>query len=385
MIRLLASVAEKLARAAELERCDRRLRGLNAMVFLTYRCGSRCRTCTMWKRTDPSSEELGWEQWRTVLDRLCAYGIKTVELFGGDALLRKDIIFRMIEHCSRNGMATYFPTNSLLLDRDTAASLVEAGLDTIYFSLDDVGETGDAIRGSDGSFAKVKQALENVLAERGEARHPKIEVCTTVSNMNCDRFVEIVRFLSRYRVDTINPRVVGEFSKEKVESSVVDGVRAEPYFVPSDGSSHLLSADELRRFRESLDAADCIEGAPFVNRWAVDMAGDDAFTKGLYEAERCLLCTTLVTVDPYGNAMPCPMFRDYRLGSLVEADPGQVWGNARHRIFVERQRAGAIELCRNCNIRIYYPRLADVMKYYYRKAREKAWRRLGRSASSGTP
>jgi MoaA/NifB/PqqE/SkfB family radical SAM enzyme len=70
------------------------MRPRTATVFLTYRCNSRCRTCSFWK-LDAKAEkkgEIDLDGWKTVMDRLLAAGIDNVELFGGNILLRKDIL-----------------------------------------------------------------------------------------------------------------------------------------------------------------------------------------------------------------------------------------------------------------------------------------------------
>jgi len=173
-----------------------KVRAMDAMVYLTNRCTSRCKTCNIWKRNaEDNSRELGWNEWAVILNKLKAYGIKTLEIFGGDALLRKDIIYNVIRFCDKNGIETFFPTNSILLDRETAKGLVDAGLGTVYISIDDVGLKNDAIRGKDGSFNMVKSALENICRERGSGKRPHIVICTTISSLNFTHFQEIVNFL----------------------------------------------------------------------------------------------------------------------------------------------------------------------------------------------
>jgi len=70
-----------------------RFRAIDSMIYLAYRCTSRCKTCNIWKRNAEGSAdtELGRDKWKIILGRLKDYGIKSLEIFGGDALLRKDI------------------------------------------------------------------------------------------------------------------------------------------------------------------------------------------------------------------------------------------------------------------------------------------------------
>ncbi len=349
-----------------------RYRAIDSMIYLTYRCTSRCKTCNIWKRNAEGSQdtELGWDQWRVILGRLSSYGIKSLEIFGGDALLRKDIIYDVIAFCRDKGMETFFPTNSLLLDREAARRLVASGLGTIYFSLDDVDVENDRIRGQKGAFELVARAMENLCRERGRGAGPKIIVCTTISNMNYDHFERVADFLRDFPVDALYPRVVCEFSRKNIEESEVEGIRPEPYFVTTEDTSHLLTREQVLVFKESLQRAR-LKGrggkSLYINSRAVEAAGDDAFIRGRHPEKKCLVCSTFVTIDPLGNVTPCPMFNRYSIGNLLESSLCEIWGNAAHRKFVSAQREGAVRICSNCVMRGYYPTLSETCAHYLRK------------------
>lgn len=347
--------------------------GTDSIIFLTYRCTSRCKTCNIWKRNGSKSAEMEWKQWLNILVRLRDYGIKTVELFGGDALLRKDVIFKMIKFCTENGIETFFPTNSILMDRETAKRFVDAGLGTIYFSLDEVGLGSDQIRGVDGSFDKVKSAIEDIIDARKGLENPKIIICSTISNMNYDHFEEIVDFLKDYPISGIYPRILGEFSRQNINASSVNGIYPEPYFVSSEGSSHLLNHDQLDHFRKTVLRLKTEKryNNVYINFRNVDMAPDSAFISGEHGIKRCLMCASVIIVNPNGEMMPCPFFPDYILGNLNQNDVDEIWGNKMHREFNKLQREKKIRVCDNCNIRTYYPTFSETVNYYKNRINER--------------
>jgi len=345
-----------------------KVRAMDAMVYLTNRCTSRCKTCNIWKRNaEDNSRELGWNEWAVILNKLKAYGIKTLEIFGGDALLRKDIIYNVIRFCDKNGIETFFPTNSILLDRETAKGLVDAGLGTVYISIDDVGLKNDAIRGKDGSFNMVKSALENICRERGSGKRPHIVICTTISSLNFTHFQEIVNFLKNYPVNAIYPRVVGEFNNDNIRNSAINGITPEPYFTTSDGDSHLLTKEQVKEFRNLIAEMKSSSPGIYINYGAIDAAGDRAFTEGVHESRRCLICSTLITIDPFGNVVPCPMYNRYTIGNLLDDELESVWGNMKHRIFIKEQKKKKIKICENCIMRVYYPTIGDTCAHYLKK------------------
>jgi len=217
-------------------------------------------------------------------------------------------------------METFFPTNSLLLDGEAAKRLVESGLNTIYFSLDDVDVENDKIRGQKGAFDLVANAMDNLCRERGQGEYPKIIVCTTISNMNYDHFEKVADFLRGLPIDAVYPRVVCEFSNKNIEQYVVDGVKPEPYFITTEGSSHLLTMDHVTVLKASLKRAKLKDGGKslYINSMAIEAAGDEAFTKGIHPDKKSLICSTFVTVNPLGDVTPCPMFNNYIIGNLLD-------------------------------------------------------------------
>ena len=103
-----------------------------ALLFVTYRCTNRCRMCTIWKRHDlhDISEELTLDEWKRTVDMIAASGVRNIELFGGDSLLRKDILFPVISFIRDNysNIQIDLPTNSNLIDRHTADLLISSGI-----------------------------------------------------------------------------------------------------------------------------------------------------------------------------------------------------------------------------------------------------------------
>jgi len=355
-----------------------RIRPIHSMGFLTYRCTSRCRTCTIWKRNaDASGDELSKDEWLLVMDRLHRGGVKDFELFGGDALLREDAIFDVVRFCTGHGMETFFPTNSLICDRATIEKLVDAGLGTIYISLDDIGEENDGIRGVDGTFEKVKETIETFLEVRGSNCTPKIIICSTLSSLNYKNFPKLVEFLDSYKIDAIYPRPLGEFSAENVAASCIDDLEAEPYFMPSDGQSHLLTSAQYAELDEIFSQYKGRRNGVYVNLHAHYYATRETYTAGVYPLKHCHVATTLVTINPNGDVVPCPFFRNYSIGNLVQQELSEIWGNEKHRKFIQRQQCGDLPICKNCNMRVYYPSLLEKGEYFLRRSWEKVGLMVG--------
>ncbi|HJV36215.1 glycosyltransferase [Geomonas sp.] len=370
-MKLLTGMCRELSSEALREVCHRRVKALDAICFLTYRCTSMCRTCTIWQRKGCGEQEMTREEWLESSAKLATYGIRSFEIFGGDALLRKDAIFAVTRYLSEQGVATYFPTNANLCDRDTVKQLIEAGLGTVYLSLDDLGEEQDEVRGVSGSFQRVREALENFAELRGGGELPCIIVCSTLSRLNFRNFPRLVEFLEQYPVNAIYPRPLGEFSRQGIEDSLIDGVLPEPYFASSDGESHLMDRGELAEMYRMIEGMQQHPSSIYVNWRAYYSTTDDTFLHGEYPLKECRIASTVVTVNPNGDVVPCPFFRSYVLGNLKRGGLEEIWGNERHRRFLAAQREGDLAICKNCNSRTYYTSLAETLDYYRMRALER--------------
>ena len=62
-MKLLVGAYRELSAELLRERHHRRVQALDCIAFLTYRCTSCCRTCTIWQREGSGVAELTREQW----------------------------------------------------------------------------------------------------------------------------------------------------------------------------------------------------------------------------------------------------------------------------------------------------------------------------------
>lgn len=346
----------------------------DAIIFLTYRCTSRCTACNIWKRPVNIEEELTWEQWQPILENLAKNNIRNIEMFGGDALLRKDLLLKMIKFCTDNGIGTFFPTNSSSLTEETIQNLVDAGLGTIYLSLDEVPDIGESVRGVKRHFERVTKNIALFRKLRGDSATPRISCITTVSSLNYRYLEELINVAHEAGVDEHMTRGISEFTNEAVEKTIVNGIHPTPYFMPTDDKSHAFSEEQAKEFIDIL-------GRIWGNRssyapMSIDMtnlrhidSGD--LTQLTYPHQTCVFATTQVVISPYGNVLPCLYFKDYHLGNIGEKDLSEIWGNSDHRQFCSQQQRNEMMLCDHCSIKYYHKTFIPSLKDVTRAAIEK--------------
>ena len=327
-----------------------RLRPTNLLLFLTYRCTSRCNTCTMWQRKTQESE-LSLEEWKSFIDSVAAsYKIKNVEMFGGDALLRKDVLLPLTAYIRKKTSAEVdLITNCNLMDESTARSLVDSGINVIAVSLDGVGQTHDKVRGFEGSFSNVEKGITHLLKARGSKKKPVIVANCTVSSLNVDSFEKVLDFAQHAGVDDLAFEYVGEFPQGCLSHSRVNGIQPQPYFLGHDPSLLLNTQQAMLLKNKIRDIKDTRKkySVRIVTR-NIDVLGLRELTSGCFPNKKCYICRYLITVDPFGNIIPCPFFNNYHLGKVPESPCNAVWGNQRHRQFIHAADTGKIAMCKYC-------------------------------------
>ncbi|MEK7849980.1 MAG: radical SAM protein [Candidatus Omnitrophota bacterium] len=124
---------------------------------LTNRCNCRCIMCNYWKFSN--EDEIDTEKIREVLREAKDLGVRDCLFYGGEPLLRKDII-ELVGFSHHMGLKTNIITNGALIDEHLALSLIKSGLDEVMVSIDACGSFHDEIRGVPGTFQKASEGLK---------------------------------------------------------------------------------------------------------------------------------------------------------------------------------------------------------------------------------
>ncbi len=157
---------------------------------ITPRCNLACAYCyNVWKtegKTYP--RELSLDEIESLADSIQASHPVSVTLTGGEPLLRDDLR-EIVSMFRKRGILVGIATNGMLLDRDTAQSLKEAGVAWFEVSVPSVsGEGYRALTGTDG-FEAVKRAVL-AIASSG-ARLTVSHIITSMNSGDAGRVVDL--------------------------------------------------------------------------------------------------------------------------------------------------------------------------------------------------
>lgn len=325
-------------------------RPIDTLFFLTYRCSSQCKTCTLWQRTNRANE-MTLDEWQQAVDMSAALGARNYELFGGDALLRPDILIPLTAHIkSKPGLTCDLPTNCNLMTQKIARDLVGAGIDNIWISLDGIGDDHNRIRGRDTTFDKADKTITWFLEARGSRKRPLIHINTTISNMNYDVFDKVLYYAEERGVDFNHLEYAGEFWDELLDQSVIDDVRPNPYFIRQEGRSILVDEDQARTIKSKISQMkrDVRNMTISLQCENMDKLTVGQMATGIFDNRRCYITRSKITIDPYGNVLGCAFFDNWILGNIRNQSLEEIWNNDRHKRFMRHFARGNIKICDYC-------------------------------------
>jgi len=129
-------------------------------IGLTYRCQCKCVHCSSNVPNRSNNQELETSLVKSIIDQAKRLGIFRITFFGGEPLLRKDII-DLVKYAHDIGMITRINTNGWLLSSKLISELKEAGLNLCDVSIDDPDPSiHDRLRGLPGLYQKVIKGMK---------------------------------------------------------------------------------------------------------------------------------------------------------------------------------------------------------------------------------
>ncbi len=295
-------------------------------VALTYRCNLRCRFCYAGcncTRKESGRAELGVDGFREVLRQIREEaGVPSVSFTGGEPTL-VPFLPDLIRYAKDLDMRVNLISNGTLIDGDMARRLVDAGLDSAQISIEAANaDLHDHIAGCKGSFDRT---VEGVRALVATGIH--VHTNTTLHRHNLDAARDIPAF------------VRWDLGLDRLSMNLVIPTGS----VATHGDVHVRysdAIDPILRVRESCER----EGIEFMWYSPLPMCIFNTVAHGLGN-KGCAACEGLLSVNPWGEVLPCASYDD-PVGSLLDEGFDTVWHSLKARYC--RNKSFAHEMCRQC-------------------------------------
>lgn len=283
---------------------------IDAVVAVTYRCQSRCRMCSIWQID-------GHEEVEPEVYSVLPATLRDVNISGGEPFLRKDLaeVVRVV-HGRLPRARIIVSTNGLL-----GTSLVPRALELVRidpgigfgFSIDGIGEVQDYIRGVDGAYGKVLEAVRGLKAEGVD----NIRLAYTLTSENTDHMLKVYRLSRELGVQfTMSLAHDSDFFFGSHKSSIVGA------------EGPVVRSMELRRDFETIIRSE-------LSTWKIKSWGKAFIYQGMYEVltegKRPFPNRPGVDyfyLDPRGDIYPS-VVHNFVMGNLANQDFDAVWESER--------------------------------------------------------
>lgn len=184
------------------------------LIGVTYTCQCDCVHCGAALSHDPERVELSTGEIKSLIDQCRHIHADSVAFFGGEPLLRKDIL-DLIAYASGLGFLTNLDTNGARLTSELVHQLKTAGLHIIGVSIDASDpDRHDALRRRKGLFSTALNGIRHCISE---GIHCYISTYATHENVSNGDILKVIDLARRVKADWI--RVCAPFSAGKWISS----------------------------------------------------------------------------------------------------------------------------------------------------------------------
>jgi pyrroloquinoline quinone biosynthesis protein E len=179
---------------------------LSLIAEVTHRCPLHCLYCSNPLELQRAEEELSTDQWKHVFQQAAQLGIMHLHLTGGEPLARKDLT-ELISAARATGLYINMITSGVGLTEERLATLVDAGLEHLQLSFQDLDEaSANHIAGTRAHALKL--ALIPILKKFPLA----LTVNLVVHRMNLDRleaFIALAEDLAPDRLEIAHVQYYG--------------------------------------------------------------------------------------------------------------------------------------------------------------------------------
>lgn len=166
---------------------------------ITTRCQANCIHCSAARHKRPGNE-LSTDEWKRVVREAEALGVVSVVFTGGEPLLRPDV-FDLIRWVDKNEAVALMFCNGLLLTKENAQKLADAGLWCIHASIDSPDPAAhDEMRRVPGCFDR---AIEGLARCKDAGILTGISTYATPERLHNGQVVEMIELAKRLGVDEI--------------------------------------------------------------------------------------------------------------------------------------------------------------------------------------
>ena len=275
-----------------------------AMTFaVTYKCQCNCRHCSAGRHLRNDLPDLSTKEAKALIDQSQNLGVSIIAFTGGEPLMRDDI-YELISYVDKRKALPILFTNGLLLSEENVEKLVNAGLYSLFVSIDSpIPEEHDQLRGMAGLFETAILGIKRMQSKGG--------------------FVGISSYATRSATQKGTYKKLYSLARELgVENLILfDGV---PTGNTLNDTSEMLTPEQHEEIRKFSSYVFKHQRVPQFNSqsWQNSIEG---YLGGI----GCLAVNLQYYVSAYGEVSPCD-FTPLSFGNVRNKSIKEIWNKMVH-------------------------------------------------------
>lgn len=281
---------------------------LGVSLNITERCNLRCKMCYTW-RMNIEKEELSENNILQMISDMKKWGVDRLNISGGEPLLRKNAVYKVLSLCKEYGIQTGLVTNGWLLDKKTADQLMILDLSRLSVSIDGFGDVHDSIRGVKGSFDRAIDALNNINSSKDELEKScVVHINSVICNENLDMLIDLIDLARRN--NSINWFQALHSYDKRTE---------DPLWIPKHRLDKLNETiDKIIEIKKNEKG---IIGNPTKELRSIKRY----FKDYVVERDECYAAFDTISINSYGSVLPCWLWNN--AGNIKDNDIISIWNS----------------------------------------------------------
>lgn len=300
-----------------------------AQIEVTNRCNFNCAMCQRIPLKVPI-RDMDFSLYKKVIDRFKP--IEEVTLTGWGEPLMHPKIAVMINYAKKKGKWVSLTSNGSLLSEKLAKELIQAGLDSITFSVDEIKtpKDGSLAHPVTNQIKKIEEFLEMI---RDKENKPEVIIQTTLHQGREKNLLEVIKWASRIGAEMVNLNRLDIRFNKKLKRPNLEGEKrlvekleewGEKYDIRVEFRPHIAFSGFSRKIYKIL--------APYMHQ----------------SGKHCLRVYNYMYVNVAGEVTPCCALPLWSVGSLLEEDLDKIWRSEKFNKF--REHEFQRKICGKCDV-----------------------------------
>lgn len=275
---------------------NRRFKGYHMKVIwdVTNKCNLKCKHCGESSLLKDKNKEFNW---KTYMDYISGFA-HTISLLGGEPLLHENIL-DIIEYANDKNIKVQMITNGQV-SNNLLLNLMKFEIEDILISIDGLKQSHDKVRGN-GTWEKAINSLEYLVSMNNDKKHKaRIGINLVINKYNYDEIIDLIELTKRLDIIyQINPlSITGNAKNNENILSITDEQLIDIY------EKIALYHSSNKNIKIILQTA-----YPIIN----DYLNRKYCTSYGIEKVSCGALTESIYADPYGNLMPCKVYKKEKI------------------------------------------------------------------------